>query len=34
MAKFLKENWFVYGIAIYDDYVDFSIGVDAAKKNG
>lgn len=28
---FLKENWFVCGIAIYDDYVDFTIGADAAK---
>ncbi len=27
----LKENWNVYGIAIYDDNVEFSIGIDAAK---
>ena len=29
--EYLKENWNVYGIAIYDDYVEFTIGVDAAK---
>ena len=28
---YLKENWYVYGIAVYDDYVEFTIGVDAAK---
>ena len=28
---YLKENWNVYGIAIYDDYVEFTIGIDAAK---
>ena len=28
---YLKNNWYVYGIAIYDDYVEFTIGVDAAK---
>ena len=28
---YLKENWHVYGIAVYDDYVEFTIGVDAAK---
>ena len=29
---YLKENWYVYGIAVYDDYVEFSIGISAAKK--
>ncbi len=28
---YLKENWNVYGIAIYDDKVEFSIGINAAK---
>ena len=28
---YLKENWYVNGIAIYDEYVEFTIGVDAAK---
>ena len=28
---YLKENWYVYGIAVYDEYVEFTIGVDAAK---
>ena len=28
---YLKENWYVYGIAVYDDYVDITIDVDAAK---
>ena len=28
---YLKENWYVYGIAIYDDGVEFSIGINAAK---
>ena len=28
---YLKENWYVYGIAIYDDNVEFSIGIKAAK---
>lgn len=28
---YLKENWYVYGIAIYDDHAEFSIGIDAAK---
>ena len=28
---YLKENWNVYGIAIYDDHAVFSIGIDAAK---
>ena len=29
---YLKENWYVYGMAVYDDYVEFSIGINAAKK--
>lgn len=28
---YLKENWYLYGIAIYDDYAEFTIGIDAAK---
>ena len=28
---YFKNNWYVYGIAIYDDYVEFTIGIDAAK---
>ena len=28
---YLKENWYVYGIAIYDEYVEFTLGIDAAK---
>ena len=28
---YLKENWYVHGIAIYDDHAEFSIGIDAAK---
>lgn len=28
---YLKENWNVYGISIYDDNAVFSIGIDAAK---
>ena len=27
----LKENWYIYGIAIYDEYVEFTLGIDAAK---
>ena len=27
--EYLKENWLVYGVSIYDDHVDISIGIDA-----
>ncbi len=30
---YLKENWYVSGIAIYDDHVEFSIGIKAAEKH-
>ena len=28
---YLRENWYIYGIAIYDEYVEFTLGIDAAK---
>lgn len=28
--EYLKENWYVHGIQIYDDVVNFNIGIDAA----
>ena len=28
---YLKENWYVKGVAIYDDHVEISIGIKAAK---
>ena len=28
--EYLKENWYLSGVAIYDDHAEFSIGVDAA----
>ena len=30
---YLKENWYVTGIAIYDDYVEFSIAINAAENH-
>ena len=30
---YLKENWYVSGIAIYDDHVEFSIGINAAENH-
>jgi hypothetical protein len=30
---YLKENWYVSGIAIYDDNVEFSIGINAAENH-
>ena len=29
--EYLKENWYVEGLSIYDDYVELSIGINAAK---
>ena len=29
--EYLKENWYVNGLAIYDDHAEFSIGINAAK---
>jgi len=28
--EYLKENWYLSGVAIYDDHAEFSIGIDAA----
>lgn len=28
---YLRENWYIYGIAIYDEYVEFTLGINAAK---
>ena len=28
---YFKGNWYVYGVAIYDDHVEFSIGINAAE---
>jgi hypothetical protein len=30
---YLKENWYVKGLAIYDDHIEFSIGIDAAENH-
>ena len=30
---YLKENWYVYGLAIYDDYMELSIGIKAAENS-
>ena len=29
--EYLKENWYVNGLAIYDDHVEYSIGIKAAE---
>ena len=31
--EYLKENWYLYAIKIYDDYAVFSIGIDAAENS-
>ncbi len=31
--NYLKENWYVSGLSIYDDYVEFSIGINAAENH-
>lgn len=28
---YLKENWYVSGLAVYDDHAQFSIGINAAE---
>lgn len=28
-----EENWYVKALAIYDDHIEFSIGIDAAENH-
>jgi hypothetical protein len=31
--EYLKKNWYLYAIKIYDDHAVFSIGIDAAENS-